>query len=38
MANLGTALKDKYIEDLSKYTKLQLLEMRDRQEHLLSNK
>lgn len=36
--NLATAVKDKYIDDLSKYTKPQLLEMRDRQEKLLSNK
>lgn len=36
--NLATAAKEKYIEDLSKYTKAQLMEMRDRQEKLLSNK
>lgn len=32
------APKEKYIEDLSKYTKAQLEEMRDRQIKLLSNK
>lgn len=36
--NLSVAIKEKYIEDLSKYTKGQLLEMRDRQMNLLSNK
>lgn len=36
--NMPMAVKDKYIEDLSKYTKPQLLEMRDRQMKLLSNK
>ncbi|XP_055325947.1 uncharacterized protein LOC129579788 isoform X2 [Sitodiplosis mosellana] len=35
--NLSTAVKEKYIEDLTKYTKPQLIEMRDRQEKLLSN-
>lgn len=37
-ANLATAVKEKYIEDLTKYTKAQLMEMRERQEKLLSNK
>lgn len=32
------AVKDKYIENLSKYTKVQLLEIRDRQLKLLANK
>lgn len=36
--NLSIAVKEKHIEDLSKYTKVQLLEMRDRQLKLLSNK
>lgn len=36
--NLSVAVKEKYIEDLAKYTKVQLLEMRDRQMKLLSNK
>lgn len=36
--NLATAVKEKYIDDLSKYTKPQLIEMRDRQEKLLSNR
>lgn len=36
--NLATAAKDKYIEQLSKYTKAQLLEMKVRQQNLLSNK
>lgn len=36
--NLSTAVKEKYIEVLSKYSKGQLLEMRDRQLNLLSNK
>lgn len=36
--NLATAVKEKYIEPLSKYTKVQLCELRDRQSKLLSNK
>lgn len=36
--NLSTAPKDKYIEDLKKYTKGQLLELKERQAKLLSNK
>lgn len=36
--NLATAVKEKYIEPLSKYTKAQLCEMRDRQLKLLTNK
>lgn len=36
--NLPVAVKEKYIEELSKYTKAQLLEMKDRQQNLLSNK
>ncbi|XP_031621746.1 uncharacterized protein LOC116339822 [Contarinia nasturtii] len=36
--NFPTAIKDKYIDDLSKYTKVQLLEMRDRQLKLMANK
>lgn len=36
--NLSAAPKDKYIEDLSKYTKAQLLELRERQTKLLANK
>lgn len=36
--NLAVATRDKYIEDLSKYTKGQLLEMKERQIKLLLNK
>lgn len=36
--NMPVAPRDKYIEDLSKYTKGELLDMRDRQQKLLSNK
>lgn len=36
--NLSIAIKEKYIEDLSKYTKVQLLEMQERQHKLLLNK
>lgn len=36
--SLGSAAKEKYIEDLSTYSNIQLLEMRDRQSHLLANK
>lgn len=36
--NLAKAPKDKYIEDLKKYTKGQLFELRDRQKKLLANK
>lgn len=38
LENLSLAVKEKYIEDLTKYSKVQLLEMRDRQLKLLSNK
>lgn len=38
LQNLSVAVKEKYIEDLKKYSKGQLLEMRDRQLKLLSNK
>lgn len=36
--SLGVAVKEKYIEDLSKYSKPQLLEMCERQSNLLANK
>lgn len=36
--NLSKAAKDKYIDELPKYTKGQLLELRDRQIKLLANK
>lgn len=36
--NMPMAVKDKYIENLSKYTKPQLLEIKERQMKLLSNK
>lgn len=36
--DMPTAVKDKYIEDLSKYTVGQLLEMKERQMKLLLNK
>lgn len=36
--SLSKAVKDKYIDELSKYTKGQLLELRDRQLKLLANK
>lgn len=36
--NLAKAPRDKYIEDLKKYTKCQLFELRDRQKKLLANK
>lgn len=36
--NLATAVKEKYIEPFSKYTKVQLCEIRDRQLKLLANK
>lgn len=35
---LATAPRDTYVETLSKYTKAQLYELRDRQEKLLVNK
>lgn len=38
LQNLSVAVKEKYIENLTKYSKGQLLEMRDRQLKLLSNK
>lgn len=36
--NLSAAPKDKYIENLAIYTKGQLLELKDRQLKLISNK
>lgn len=36
--NLSAAPKEKYIDDLTKYTKGQLIEMKERQSKLLSNK
>lgn len=36
--NLPKAPRDKYIEDLKKYTKGQLFELCDRQKKLLANK
>lgn len=37
-SNLSLAVKEKYIDDLSKYTKVQLLEMKERQLKLLTQK